>query len=95
MDVLESLPLPLEIIRLIASYDRWLSVKKLLKSDGRFDIVKNIPKKKNTQFAIYESGYKINFSNPHHKLFMRHTEKEIMFAFVNIFQDESDVHIYK
>lgn len=95
MDVLERLPLPLDIIRLIASYDRWLLVKKILKSDVRYDIVKNIPKKQNTLYANYETGYMINFSNLHHKLFMRHTEKELMFAFVNRWQDESDVHIYK
>lgn len=65
MDVIIQLPLPLEIVYLIASYDRVLSIRKIPKNDERYSILQKIPKKN----ILYDKisgdfiGFKIYFTN--------------------------------
>jgi hypothetical protein len=94
MDILKLLPLPLELIDIIASYDRQLSVKKLKKMDCRYTLLNTIPKKSITHLANNKKGYQINFTNRNHKLVVIYTEIELLFVFVNLWDDEHYSYIY-
>lgn len=60
----EILPLPIEIVRTIASYDRMLSVKRISLTDPRYDILKTIPKKEVTYYlAGVIRGWRVIFTN--------------------------------
>jgi hypothetical protein len=95
MEVLKFLPFPIELIRYIISYDRALSVEKISKNDNRYNVLTSIPIKIPTDLAMDGIGYQINFSNPYHKLFAIYIKKQVLFSFVNTWQDESDCHIYE
>jgi len=72
MDVLyEILPLPEDVIRVIATYDRILSVKPISKTDERYAILQTIPPK----YIINHSsgipnGWLIHFSHTESILMM-------------------------
>lgn len=49
--LLQVLPLPKEIIDVIASYDRILSINPISKTDCRYEILKTIPEKRTTFYG--------------------------------------------
>lgn len=65
MDVLyEILPLPEDVIRVIATYDRKLSVKSISKTDERYTILQLIPPKYPTYHTSgILNGWIIHFTN--------------------------------
>uniref|UniRef100_A0A6C0HTP1 Uncharacterized protein n=1 Tax=viral metagenome TaxID=1070528 RepID=A0A6C0HTP1_9ZZZZ len=65
MDVIIQLPIPIEIVYLIASYDRILSIRKIPKNDERYSILQKIPKKIFLYDIISKHfiGFKIYFNN--------------------------------
>ena len=95
MDALQFLPLPKEVIHIIVSYYRWLSVKKIQTTDNRYEILKSIPNKQKELFTMDKKGFKINFSNPYRKLFMKYDENELMISYVNMWHYEGYTYIYR
>ena len=91
------LHLPIETIRIIASYDRILSIKKIPNNDYRYEVIKTIPRRCISIFAEHSkrTGYEIKFTNHRHRLFITYKEDEFLFTYLNMWQDESESYIYE
>ena len=70
MDILrQAIPLPIEIIDIIASYDRVLSIKPISKTDCRYEILKTIPVKQTMFYGEDDvRGWYVSFTHPKHLL---------------------------
>jgi hypothetical protein len=71
------------------------NIEKISKKDKRYEMLKRIPKKTITDLGCNRRGYKVYFSNPHYMLIMMDFNEEVLFVFVNNWQDEAYSHIYE
>lgn len=96
-DIIKILPLPLEIVYKIASYDRILAIKKLPKTDERYNLLRTIPLKQITYDQLGDIlGIKTIFTNSHKILSITLLEKELLVTYLNIDNDnECAVFIYE
>lgn len=70
-DLIKLLPLPKEIIYIIASYDRVLSIKRISKTDPRYKMLYLIPPKRTTFYNKNETmGWIVKFADRRHLLSM-------------------------
>ena len=90
MDVLLALPLPLEIIYCIASYDRALSVNPISRADDRYIMLLTVPPKQTTYYGVNElRGWYVKFTHPHHALSMVLADKyENIYTYINNVDDD-------
>lgn len=87
--ILEKLPLPLDIIRHIFSFDRLLSINKISKDDYRYNLLKKIPEKL-YYGSIDSAGYYFVFDiflkadwNRFLQVYYKKNSKYIRYTYIN------------
>jgi hypothetical protein len=96
--LIDILPLPIEIINIIASYDRVLSIKPISKTDYRYNLLLDIPPKKITYYADTSvRGWLVRFSTRYNLLSMFIQENyEDIYTYINVeYDDRCEMYLWK
>jgi hypothetical protein len=89
MVILRELPLPIDIIHHISSFDRVLSIRKIPKDDYRYNLLKHIPEKKfygSIDCAEYYFVFDIFFKNDWNRFLQvsyKKNSKYIRYTYIN------------